>query len=422
MIGVILINYVIGLLIGRVQSCGKQKKAMLLLTGGIILNLGALIVYKYLSFLIQTCIPVLNMWKIPISDPGILLPIGISFYIFQTMSYLIDVYRQDVEPQKNIVKFALYVSLFPQLIAGPIVRYITIAADFADRKLHLENVYSGLQRFTIGLAKKVLIADSMAFIADQIFDTPVADTIPTPYCWLGAIAYTLQIYYDFSGYSDMAIGLGRIFNFHFLENFNFPYSASSVQDFWHRWHISLSSWFRDYLYIPLGGSRKGKFRTYRNLFTVFLLCGLWHGAAWNFVFWGAYHGLALCIERIGFRKILERLPAAIGNLYVWLFAIIGWVFFRASSLDYAMNYLRIMFTGNPDHPVDTFVRSISFVTYSNLFIIIIGIVLAYPSGMIQRFFAAKSEPVKAVLLFLLFFASLVFAMTSQYSPFIYFRF
>ncbi len=418
MLGVILVDYIFALIIGRDNiSTGKKK---LILALGIIVNLSALFVYKYLSFAIGSINPLLSRFGITIPDPLIPLPVGISFYIFQSMSYIIDVYRKEVPAQRNIATFALYVSLFPQLIAGPIVRYTTIVADFCDRNLHLDNIYFGIQRFIIGLAKKVLIADSMAFIADKVFNAPVAQ-MPSFYCWLGAIAYTLQIYYDFSGYSDMAIGIGRVFNFRFLENFNYPYSAKSVQDFWRRWHISLSTWFRDYLYIPLGGNRKGKFMTYFNSFIVFFLCGLWHGAAWTFVLWGIYHGLALVIEKLGLGKKIEKLPRVLTTLYVWLFAIIGWVLFRANSISDAGHYLKNMFLGNPNYPVSTYFDAIYFMTFSNLFMMLIGIFLSFPVAKWNKVETINPR-VKMAFSFVLFVITLVFSMTSNYSPFIYFRF
>ena len=398
---------------------GKSRKIWL--TAGICGNLSALFFYKYWMFFLQNFNFLLTeLHQTPVDVPQITLPIGISFYVFQIMSYLIDVYRKEVRAQPNLFLLATYVSLFPQLVAGPIVRYQTIAEDLENRKTQPDNIFIGLRRFVIGLAKKVLIADQVAFIADKVFDAPVA-SVPCAFAWLGALAYTLQIYFDFSAYSDMAIGLGRIFNFRFLENFNYPYSAHSVQEFWRRWHISLSTWFRDYLYIPLGGSRKGKARTYLNCYIVFGLCGLWHGASWNFVLWGLYHGTGLMLERVGLSKLLERLPALFSNLYVWLFAIIGWVMFRAADMTHAGQFLKIMFCGNPRAPLNTFYTATEFLTYSNLLVMLLGIVLSYPvfGGKYKRF---KFSPAEAGLIFVLFVIAYVFAMTSTFSPFIYFRF
>jgi alginate O-acetyltransferase complex protein AlgI len=366
----------------------------------------------------------------PINHLEIALPIGISFYIFQIISYLVDVYRKEVPAQKNLSVLATYISLFPQLIAGPIVRYKTISEDLNNRSTNLDNVFIGLRRFVIGLAKKVLIADQMAFIADKVFGSPVK-SIPCIFVWIGLLAYTLQIFYDFCGYSDMAIGLGRIFNFRFLENFDYPYSAQSIRDFWRRWHISLSSWFKDYLYIPLGGNRKGKIRTYINLYVVFGLCGWWHGATWSFIIWGLYHGTWLVLERAFLEKYLNkikeinlfklRIGVVILNLYTWIILMIGWVFFRSDSLSYAVKFIKIMFTGNDNAPINSFYISADFLTFSNLWIGIIGILCSYPifSGKYEKFRYSKKE---SILIIFLFIIAYLFAVTSTFSPFIYFRF
>lgn len=388
---------------------------------GIVCNLGVLFIYKYLDFAIFNFNLLGQSFSLPqIPLFHIALPIGISFYCFQALSYLIDVYRGEVEAQRSLLKLALYISLFPQLVAGPIVRYSTICEELADRSLHLNNVYEGTVRFTIGLAKKVFIADSMGFIADHIFVNQVG-TIPQLWAWVGCIAYTLQIYYDFSAYSDMAIGLGRIFNFHFLENFNFPYCATSIKDFWRRWHISLSSWLRDYLYIPLGGNRCGKCRTFFNQIAVFLLCGLWHGAAWNFVLWGAWHGLGLVLERFA-GAFFDRLPRVLGNAYVLLFVMVGWVMFRAPDMGYAASYLKIMFLGNPQYDMFSFLPAWEYcITISNALFMLLGMVFAYPIRAFS-FRTLQEKPLGIVFLALLFVATYAFAMTSSFSPFIYFRF
>ena len=427
MLGLIAISWGIGILLEK--NDGKKRKW--LLVSGIVLNLSALFFYKYWMFFLGNMNLVLETLNFaPATIPQIALPIGISFYVFQIISYLIDVYRKQVPAQKSFVSLATYVSLFPQLIAGPIVRYQTIEEDLHNRKTSLDNIFIGARRFVIGLAKKVLIADQMAFIADKIFGSAVA-SIPTLFAWVGIVAYTLQIFFDFSGYSDMAIGLGRIFNFRFLENFNYPYCAKSIKDFWRRWHISLSSWFRDYLYIPLGGNRKGKWRTYLNLYIVFGLCGLWHGATWSFIVWGLYHGTWLVLERGVWGRWLDKvqhwhlpkvkLGEIVLNIYTWLVVMVGWVFFRADSLSYAKDYLKIMFTGNPNAPTHGFYTATDFLTYSNLLILMIGIILSYPifNGKYDKFRYSKTE---SLLLIVLFVVVYVFAMTSTFSPFIYFRF
>ena len=416
MIGLMVVNYVLALGIGAAR--GRPGASGSLLAVGVALDLGALVAYKYLGFLLTNLMPVLKGLGLGLPVPEIALPIGISFYIFQIVSYLVDVRRGDVPPQRNPFKFMLYVSLFPQLIAGPIVRYRTIADDIENRAFDFDNVVAGIRRFVIGLAKKVLIADMMALVADTVFASPVKD-IPCAYAWLGAIAYTLQIYFDFSGYSDMAIGLGRIFNFRFLENFDHPYASVSVQEFWRRWHISLSTWFRDYLYIPLGGNRRGKVRTYCNMFVVFLLCGLWHGAAWNFVVWGVYHGLGLVVERAGLGKIVGRLPRPLGNLYLMLFVIVGWVVFRAPDLTYAVGYLGNMF-GGAEAGFRSYGPALSFFSIERFVLMAVGVVASYP--VFDRLSVRFGECARIGFSFVLFVVVYMVAMTSEYSPFIYFRF
>ena len=416
MVALMVVNYVLGRAISATAARGRIAAGILTL--GVVVDLGALVCYKYLGFLAENLLPALKLCGVTASVPKIALPIGISFYVFQIVSYLVDVYRRDVDAQRNPFKFMLYVSLFPQLIAGPIVRYSTIAADIERREAEFENIVAGIRRFALGLGKKVLIADSLAAVADVVFAAPVG-TIPCAYAWLGAIAYTLQIYFDFSGYSDMAIGLGRVFNFRFLENFDHPYCSCSVQEFWRRWHISLSSWFRDYLYIPLGGNRRGRVRTYANMFTVFLLCGLWHGASWNFVVWGVYHGLGLVAERAGLGALVKRLPRPLANAYLMLFVVVGWVFFRSPDLAYACGYLGNMF-GGATAAFRSFAPSLEFITLDRLFVLLAGVVVSYP--VFEPVARRVVEPVRLAVGTLFFAVTYVVAMTSAYSPFIYFRF
>ncbi len=415
MIALMIVNYGLGIGIGASRQRGWAR---LLATLGIIIDLGALISYKYLGFFAANLVPVAKLLGFHVTVPEIALPIGISFYVFQIISYLVDVYRGTVASQRNPFKFMLYVSLFPQLIAGPIVRYSTIAADIENRRADFGNIVAGIRRFAIGLAKKALIADSMASIVDVIFAAKVQE-IPCAYCWLGAVAYALQIYFDFSGYSDMAIGLGRVFNFRILENFDHPYASCSVQEFWRRWHISLSSWFRDYLYIPMGGNRKGRLRTYVNMFTVFFLCGLWHGAAWNFVVWGIYHGVGLVVERAGLKNVVSRLPRPVANLYLMLFVVIGWVLFRAPDLSYAVGYLGNMF-GGATAPFKSFTPSMAFAFIDKFILLAVGCVAAYP--VFDRMVRRIPEAARLVCGIVFFLAVYVITMTSGYSPFIYFRF
>jgi len=339
MIGSIFVNFLIGKALGRTETLQLRK---IFVVFAVLINLGLLIVFKYASMVTD-----LFNWIIPFSNtlipsPEIRLPIGISFFTFQALSYVIDVYRKEVPVQRKLLELGLYISFFPQLIAGPIVRYHDINQQLNNRTITKDDIFVGLKRFFYGLAKKVLIANVVARVADEIF---LLDTnlLSTPIVWIGVVAYSLQIYFDFSGYSDMAIGLGRIFGFRFLENFDYPYISSSIQEFWRRWHISLSSWFRDYLYIPLGGNQKGKIRTYINQLIVFLLCGLWHGASWTFVLWGLFHGLFLTIEKLFLSKLLKRIPKIISHIYAIVIVMIGWILFRSQNLPQAWSFISGLF-------------------------------------------------------------------------------
>lgn len=404
----IAVNYVCGLLLGRFDSDEKKRKVVL--WASVVFNLGLLFFFKYFSFVTGGLFPVIK------------LPIGISFFTFQIMSYTIDVYRRSVEPQKNLVKLALYISLFPQLIAGPIVRYIDVEKQLTYRECTAEKTARGMIRFSMGLAKKVIVSNTVAAICDGIFGS--TNTVPAFTAWVGVICYALQIYFDFSGYSDMAIGMGHMLGFDFLENFNYPYVSCSVQEFWRRWHISLSSWFRDYLYIPLGGNRRGKVRTYINLIIVFACTGLWHGASFSFIVWGLWHGLFLVIERLGFKKALDKLPKFIGWIYTMLVVLVGWVFFRADTLSAAMKYLGEMFsfTGGVSNGMAQF-DNLSFI------ITVIAIVLCTPvyqflKGKLEKTEGGKKAAfvIGAVLATGLFILSVIFLTGSGYNPFIYFRF
>ena len=332
-----LLNYFCACLI----ESSKYKK--IILTLAVICNLGILVVFKYTDFIMET-VNTLTGLHLPL--PQIRMPIGISFFTFQAMSYVIDVYRGTTKAQKNYAKVLLYISFFPQLIAGPIVKYHDIAQEIDNRTQSLEGVSLGIRRFSAGLCKKVLISNTMGLVADQLFGAS-AGNINAAGAWLGAISYMLQIYFDFSGYSDMAIGLGWMFGFHFKENFNYPYISRSIREFWRRWHISLSGWFLEYLYIPLGGNRKGKFRTVVNKMIVFLCTGIWHGAAVNFLFWGIYHGCFLMLEEyvpwIGRKG--SKLKAVFQHIYALLVVCIGFVFFRADTMSQGLFWIKEMFTG-----------------------------------------------------------------------------
>ncbi|MBQ7337279.1 MAG: MBOAT family protein [Clostridia bacterium] len=408
-------NYVFGLLLELFEK-RKQRLAVVIIS--VIFNLGLLFFFKYINFFTNNAFP------------SIVLPIGISFFTFQIMSYTIDVYWGNVKTQRNIFNLALYLSLFPQLIAGPIVRYIDVEREIGYRTYTVDSVYRGVCRFTVGLAKKVVISNTVALLADTIFAFP-ASGMSAATAWLGAIAYTLQIYFDFSGYSDMAIGMGHMMGFNFLENFNYPYISRTVQEFWRRWHMSLSTWFKDYLYIPLGGNRKGKIRTYINLIIVFACTGFWHGAAWNFLVWGLYHGFFQIVERLGLKKILEKIPRVFGHIYTILVFIIGWVLFRAESLQYAWDYVKTMFSFHKWGWLNA-VAQLDGDTYPGTYtfaILVLGIILSMPivPALRKKIEAMRGGDTAVALLrgvgmVVLLGFSILCLTGSDYNPFIYFRF
>ena len=343
MLASIAFNYFMAIAVDRARATGRERHVLI---AAIAVNLVTLGIFKYANFFADNLTTVLGAFGgSSLNVPHVLLPIGISFYTFHAISYVVDVYRRDASAQKSPVHAALYLLLFPQLIAGPIIRYRHIAGQLASREVSLDDFAIGVRRFVIGLGKKVLVANTVAEVADTIFAMPLAQLTPA-HAWLGVVCYTIQIYFDFSGYSDMAIGLGRMFGFHFPENFRWPYVASTVQGFWHRWHMSLSSWFRDYVYVPLGGNRIAPTRTYVNLVTVFVLCGLWHGASWNFVLWGLFHGSFLVVERLGLASLLQRTWRPFRHAYTLLVVMVGWVLFRAETLPDAVAFLSAM-AGRP---------------------------------------------------------------------------
>jgi alginate O-acetyltransferase complex protein AlgI len=334
----VVFNYFTGLGIGKSQ---RHRWRKIFLAIGVALNLVFLGTFKYASFFIENLNQLLGHFGgHGFENSPILLPIGISFYTFQAMSYLVDVYRRQVPYQRSIWNLGLFISLFPQLIAGPIVRYHEIERQIMLRHSTIERFAGGIRRFIIGLAKKVLIANSMGFVADECFNMGMGE-LSTPLAWIGIVSYSLQIYFDFSGYSDMAIGLGKMFGFELPENFNFPYVARSIKEFWRRWHISLSSWFKDYLYIPLGGNRLGRHRTYVNLFIVFFVTGLWHGASWTFVVWGLVHGSFLVIEKLTDQRFPDRLPVFLQHIYTLFVVMMAWVLFRADTFGYAADFSKL---------------------------------------------------------------------------------
>lgn len=410
----IVANYLFGLFVSKSQKTSKKKLALVL---SIVFNLSILFVFKYLVF---TLTNINSIFGSNISVPDIALPIGISFFTFQAMSYVIDVYRGE-EVQKNILNVGLYISFFPQLIAGPIVRYNTVAHQILHRKESFDKFSSGVCRFIIGLGKKVLLANSMAVVADAAFNGDISNTSAS-FAWVGAIAYTMQIFFDFSGYSDMAIGLGRMFGFEFLENFNYPYISCSITEFWRRWHISLGTWFRDYVYFPLGGSRvKSKGRLIFNLFIVWLLTGIWHGANWTFIVWGLMYFVLLVIEKLTGLHKTSKLKV-VRYIYTILFVVLGWVIFRADTLNDAMNYLGVMF-GSNGVLIDNFT---AFYCKENIVYFIAGLICCTP---LIRYIYNKTinknriVPVLVVLsLMIIAFLSVIYIIKGTYNPFIYFNF
>ena len=393
----ILINYIFGLLIDKTVDRSHLRKFILIL--GIILNLALLFYYKYYDFFIENINNILNM---NLELKRIVLPIGISFFTFQGMSYIIDIYRNDGKVNKNIFSVALYISFFPQLVAGPIIKYKTIDEQIRVRKESIDYFSYGINRFVIGLGKKIIISDMLGAISNNIFLLANSSGIDMITAWIGAICYTLQIYFDFSGYSDMAIGLGHLFGFKFPENFNYPYISRSITEFWRRWHISLSTWFKEYLYIPLGGNRRGN--VYFNLFVVFLVTGLWHGASWNFVIWGLWHGMFMIIERvIRNENWYKKIPSFI-KIFITLFiVIIGWVLFKATTLEEGLKYLSIMF-GLSNFSNITFEYTY-FISRKFIVLIIIGIIASTPilKKIFNRYRDIKVfELIKTILIILLF--------------------
>ncbi|WP_420150014.1 MBOAT family O-acyltransferase [Spirosoma sp.] len=430
---VLLVSALINYVAGRLIEQGKRKAGLWLSLAG---SLSLLVYYKYANFLVDTARGFSEIAGLPVSNsltlPYIALPIGISFYTFQGISYTLDIYWGRIRANKSFLDYGTYVAMFPHQIAGPIVRYADIAPELAERSTGLEKFAVGAERFIIGLAKKVLLANTFASLADGIFNAP-ADSYQTATAWLGIIAYSLQIYFDFSGYSDMAIGLGKMVGFDFKENFNYPYIARSIQDFWRRWHISLSSWFRDYVYIPLGGNRGSKTRTYRNLLIVFFVTGLWHGASWNFIIWGLYHGLFLLLERAGLSKRLEKIWPFFAHAYALLVVLIGWVFFRIESLPEAIQYLQKMagFTASTTSVIRY--SPMHFLSAEVIVSLLIGIVLATPvyakfrrgwDRVLARLASMRLvlDSVYVAGLFGLFILSVMYLAADTYNPFIYFRF
>ena len=415
MLAVITVSYIFGLLTERAE--GKSRKA--LLTVSVLLSLSALLFFKYTDFFLGTVNSVFG------TDIGLLklaLPIGISFFTFQAISYNIDVYRKDVPAQKNIINLALYISLFPQLVAGPIVRYSDINNSLNSRTDSLEGFSYGVRRFVIGFSKKVLLANSLGSICETFRDTPEKSTL---FFWMYALAFTLQVYFDFSGYSDMAIGLGSMFGFKFVENFRHPFVSTSVTEFWRRWHISLGSWFRDYVYIPMGGNRVSTPRFFFNILTVWFLTGFWHGADWTFIIWGLYFAALLMIEKSIPKRIKDKAPSFIGHIYLAFVVLIGFVIFNANGVDGAIYDLKGMFT--PSYPLVTDATLYYLRSYAVLFII--GIIGSTPlvKTAVNKFSETKAGAKITAVLEPIVIIGLLTAVTAylidgSYNPFLYFRF
>lgn len=407
----IFINYVLGLLVDKYRE-DKIVKFILALT--VILNLSIIGYYKYSNFLIENINTIFNL---NVNLLNIVMPIGISFFTFQGLSYVIDIYRKDGKVQKNPLNVALYISLFPQLIAGPIVRYETVADDLENRVETLDKFSLGIERFILGLSKKVLISNTLGLVADEIFSLQLSD-VSVVLSWIGITAYTIQIYFDFSGYSDMAIGLGKMFGFEFLENFNYPYISRSITDFWRRWHISLGTWFRDYLYIPLGGNRVSSIKFLRNILVVWFLTGLWHGSSWNFIAWGMYYGLILLIEKFFLGKYIEKLPKAFQHLYTMILVMFGWVLFRSESLSFGVDYIKTMLNLNGNQFVSK-TAIYYLMEYKVAFLIAIITSMPIYPWFNKRF---NLRYIKPIFLMALLTISLTYLITSTFNPFIYFRF
>jgi len=413
-----VIDYTHGRLIAKYRHRGTAKW---LVASAVMVNLALLGFFKYADFLVLNINQLLGTSISPLNLP---LPIGISFYTFQTMSYSIDVYRQEATVQKDFIAFAAYVALFPQLIAGPIVRYSTIAHELNVRTETIGKFSAGIKRFAVGLGKKVLLANNIGLLWSQIQDIAPGE-LSVFTAWLGIIAFAFQIYFDFSGYSDMAIGLGKMFGFSFLENFNYPYISRSITEFWRRWHISLGTWFRDYLYIPLGGNRTSKLGLYRNLFLVWFLTGFWHGASWNYVLWGLYFGILLILEKFILGRILDRLPGAVRHGYVLILIALGWVLFVFEDLGAGWEYLKIMLglAGNAFWDA----RLPYYLVSNGLLLgaLILG-ATPLPNRIWEQLEAKlakrRTEVLTPALYLLLILAATVYLVDASYNPFLYFRF
>ncbi len=415
-----IVDYTHGILVDKYKREGKHSAAKAALISSVIINLALLGFFKYTGFFVNN---INSLFDLSIPFKGVALPIGISFYTFQTMSYTIDVYRGAAPVQKNIISFGAYVALFPQLIAGPIVQYKTIAEQLDEPIINTDMFASGVVRFVSGLGKKVLLANTAGEIFDSLTAGSMGD-LSALGAWIAILAYTFQIYFDFSGYSDMAIGLGRVLGFKFLENFDHPYMSKSVTEFWRRWHISLGSWFRDYVYIPLGGNRTTKSKHIRNILIVWLLTGIWHGANWNFMFWGLYYGALLLIEKFFLGKWLKALPSFVQHLYTMLIVVFGWVFFVFESNADIFGFFGAMFGAN-----ELWDKTALYTLANNLILFVIFTFAStdLPVKLAKKLFDDEKKPVlmtagKLVFMAVILVISTAFLVNSTYNPFLYFRF
>jgi alginate O-acetyltransferase complex protein AlgI len=427
----VLISVCVNFALGKAIAAAEPRSRKRLIGWSVAGNLLVLIIFKYTNFIIDNINDLLEpFWNVRLPNPVIPLPLGISFFTFHIISYLVDIFRGVAQPQRSAAAFTLYIINFPQLIAGPIIRYRPIAGQLEHRSVSFSDLDTGIARFAAGLAKKLLIANPIGAIADQLFAIAPAD-LPIWAVWLAVLCFSLQIYFDFSGYSDMAIGMARMFGFRFPENFNYPYCATSIKDFWRRWHMTLSAWFRDYVYLPLGGSRKNAWTTTRNLWIVFLLCGAWHGASWNFVVWGMWHGLFLSIERLrSVERWLSKAPRVLQNVYVLLIVMVGWVFFRSPTLELALDMLSRMF--GLQAGTATMLPVSSHVAPPTMLLILLAAFFSFPIWPQVRELARKTivtageqaayDITRAAFIAVITVLCLATMTIDQNNPFIYFRF
>ncbi|WP_430864346.1 MBOAT family O-acyltransferase [Clostridium neonatale] len=416
MLASILIGYIGTIFIDKYKEDKEKSRCILVTT--IVIILSTLIFFKYYGFLIDN----INLiFGLNLKIRTLPLPLGISFYTFKLISYVVDVYTRKVKVQKNFINFATYVSMFPQLLSGPIVQYSTIENQLTNRKESIQKFSDGVEKFISGLGKKVIIANNIGLIWDQVIGNSISE-ISILTAWIGIISFTFQIYFDFSGYSDMAIGLGKMFGFDFYENFNYPYISKSITDFWRRWHISLGTWFKDYIYIPLGGNRTDKAKQIRNIFTVWLITGLWHGASWNYIIWGLYFGIILFIEKSGFLKILKKLPGLIGNIYTMFLVIIGWVFFEFTNVKDAFTYIRAMFGANTTGWYDSL--SLYLLGTNKTFLILAFICSTPIIGVFIKLFKRNriGKIITIIFYILIVIIATAYLVGASYNPFLYFKF